>query len=113
MLTHSPIQSGLSWSMRGGAQVLVGSLGVALLTVSIIIGLEVSVAAARSGVEPSGNIVNRTLKGHRLPLVPVKHLEINIPLAPAAVSELADGCESLVSPLAHSRLANIARRCVS
>ena len=56
----------------------------------------------------------RTLKGHRLPLVPVNQpVEINIPFAPATDLELADGCESLVSSLAHSQLARIAGRCVS
>ena len=100
--------------MSGSAQVLVGGLGVVLLMLFIMVGLEVSVAAARSGVAPSVDVVNRTLKGHRLPLVPVNQpVEINIPFAPATDLELADGCESLVSSLAHSQLARIAGRCVS
>jgi hypothetical protein len=106
--------------MRGGVQFIVGGVSAALIMLSIITGLEVSTATARSGVEPSGKIVNRTQKGDRLPLVPALHLnavnqprEIKVPSAPSYDSKLADGCESLVSPLAHSRLARIAGRCVS
>ena len=79
MLTHTPIQSSLSRSMRGGAQFLVGGLGVALVIFSAIIGLEVSVATARSGVKASWETVNRTQKGDRLPLVPAFHLKCREP----------------------------------
>jgi hypothetical protein len=118
MLTHTPSQSGLSPSMRRGAQFLVGGLGVTIVLLSAIIGLEVSVATARSGVEASGQTVNRTQKRDRLPLVPAFHRNavnqlLEVPRSPNADSELADGCESLVSPLAHSPWANVAGRCVS
>ena len=120
MATHTRIQSGLSRSMRGGVQLFVGGLGVALVILSVIINLEDSVATALSGVEASGQIVDHTRKGDRLPLVPAFHrnalnqpLEIKVLLSPNADSELADGCESLVSSLAHSPWANVAGRCVS
>ena len=106
--------------MRSGAHFLIGGLGVALAIFLIFIGTEVSVATASSGIEPSGKIVNRAEKGGRLPLVSALHLnalnqpfEIKLPRAPSTGSKLADGCESLVSPLADSRLARIAGRCVS
>jgi hypothetical protein len=106
--------------MRGDAQFLVGGLGVALVLLSAMIGLELSVTTARSGGESSWETVNRTQKGDRLPLVPAFHrnavnqlLEIKVPRAPNTDSELADGCESLVSSLAHSPWANVAGRCVS
>ena len=87
-----------------------GVCGLALAMVSIVIGFEPSAATTRSDVDYSVQIVNRTRKGDRLPLV---QPQINVPLAPASDSKLADGCDSLVSSLTHSRLALIAGRCVS
>ena len=120
MLIHTPIKSGLSWSMRGRAWFSVGGVGVALVIFSAMIGLELSAATARSSGETSGETVNHTQKGDRLPLVPAFHrnavnelLEIKVPRAPNPDSELADGCEPLVSSLAHSPWANVAGRCVS
>src|SRR5580765_308994 len=101
MLTRTPSR----W-MRRGAPFLVGGLGVTIVLFPAIAGFEVSVAIARSGVEVSGQTVNRTQKRDRLPLVPAfrrnavnQPLEIKVPRSPNADSELADGCESLVSPL--------------
>ena len=57
-------------------------------------------------------VVNRTPKQDRL--VPVKQaLRINDLPAPASGRELVDGCESPVSPLSNSPLAQIAGRCLS
>jgi len=95
---------------------------VLLAIVSIVIGIEVSVATASSGAAPSTEIINRTQKGDRLLLVPALHRnpvnrppEVSLPrmhiLAPD--QDLADGCESSVSPLARSPLAQIAGRCLS
>ena len=65
-------------------------------------------------------IVNRTLKGDRLPPAPAFHpnalkrpLETNAPRESVPDSKLPDGCESLVSSLANIQLARIAGRCVS
>jgi hypothetical protein len=106
--------------MRGGAQFLIGGFGLALVLLAVIIGIEVSVATARSGDESPSQIVNHARKGDRLPLIPAFHLnaenqplEIKVPHAPTFDSKLADGCESLVSSLAHSPWANVAGRCVS
>ena len=91
-----------------------------LAMASIVMGIELSVATAFSGAAPSAAIVNRAQKSNRLPLVPALHqnpvsrqLEVNLPRMPAPEQGLADGCESLVSPLARSPLAQIAGRCLS
>ena len=114
------IQSGLPRSMSSGTQILVSGLGVSLAIVLIIIGFDATVATARSRLEPSGQIINRTQKGDRLPLLSTshpnamsQHLKIKAPRAPTLDSKLADGCEPIVSFLAHSALARIAGRCVS
>jgi hypothetical protein len=120
MLPQTPLRSGLSSSTRRGLQYLVGGCIVLLATVSIVIGIEVSVATASSATEPSVEVINRARKGNRLPLVPALHenpgsrlLEVNFPRIPAADRGLADGCEPLASPLAHSPLAQITGRCLS
>jgi hypothetical protein len=86
----------------------VGGLGVVALILAAVFSLAISFAAASAGVVPSGHVVNRTIKGDRLARI----AKINIPLAPANL-ELVDGCESLVSSLAHTPFATKAGRCVS
>lgn len=120
MLTHTPIRSSLSRSMPGRAWFSAGGIGVALVIFSAIIGLELSVATAHSGGAISRETVNRTQKGDRLPLVTAFHrdavnqlLEIKVQHAPNPELKLADGCEALVSALAHSPWSNVAGRCVS
>jgi hypothetical protein len=78
------------------------------------------VLTAWSGAAPSEEIVNRTRKGDRLPLIPTFHrntmsrpLEINVSRTSAHDQELAEGCESLASSLAQSPLAHVAGRCLS
>jgi hypothetical protein len=117
-------QSGLPQSTWGCGQLLVGSMVAALILLSVIVGFEVSAAATRSEVatstETSGEIVNRAHKGDRLLATPADYLNavnqlrrIKVLRAPALDLKLADGCESLVSPLAHAGLAKVAGRCVS
>jgi hypothetical protein len=120
MLPHTSLRSGLFASTGWRLQYLISGYSVLLATVSIVIGIEISVATASSGVAPSVEIVNRALKGNRLPLVPALHqnsvsepLEVNVPRVPAPDGGLADGCESLASLLARSPLAQIAGRCLS
>jgi hypothetical protein len=120
MLPHMSLRSGLFASTGWRLQYLISGCSVLLATVSIVIGIEVSVATASSGAAPSVEIVNRALKGNRLPLVPALDqnpvsgpLEVNVPRVAAPDGGLADGCESLVSPLARSPLAQIAGRCLS
>ena len=88
-----------------------------LAIASIVIGIEVSAATASSATAPSVETVNRAQKGDRLLVVPTLHQnaisrprEVNLRRAPAADQDLADGCESLASPLSHSPLAQIAGR---
>ncbi len=104
----------------GGSWLLWRGLIVALATLSIITGLGISELTARSGIEPSGETVNRILKGDRSPRafriqpnVAHRLRQTNTPLETASGSRLPVGCESLVSALAHSQLARIAGRCVS
>ncbi len=120
MLSQTPLRSGLFSSTGRGLQYLVGGCSVLLATVSIVIGIEVSVATASSATATSVKIINRARKGDRLPLVPALHqnpvsrpAEASLPRIPAPDQALADGCESLASPLAHSPLAQIAGRCLS
>jgi len=122
MSPQTSLRSDLLSSTGRALRYLVSGCSVLLAIVSIVIGIEVSVATASSGAAPSTEIINRTQKGDRLLLVPELHRnpvdrppEVNLPrmhrLAPD--QDLADGCESSVSPLARSPLAQIAGRCLS
>jgi hypothetical protein len=120
MWPQTSLRSDLFSSTGRALRYLVSGCSVLLAIVSIVIGIEVSVATASSGAAPSVEIVNRALKGNRLPLVPALHRNpvnqpprVNLRLMPAPDGGLADGCESLVSPLARSPLAQIAGRCLS
>jgi len=73
--------------------------GLILATISI---------GAHSGVGTSMEIVDRAHKGDRLPLA-----QVDVRRTPARDVRLPDGCDALVSPLTHSRLARIAGRCES
>jgi len=114
------IQSCLLRSISSRTQVLVGVLGVSLAIAAIITGFDTPVATARSRIDPPGQLVNRSQKGDRLPLLPtsdlnaVSHLlKINVPRVRLLDSKLAEGCEPIVSFLTHSELARVAGRCVS
>jgi len=120
MLPPTSLRGGLFSSTGGSLRYLISGCSVLLAAVSIVIGIEISVATAFSGAAPSVEIVNRAQKGNRLPLVPALHqnavsrlLEVNFPLIPAPDQGLADGCEPVASPLTHSPLAQIAGRCLS
>lgn len=104
------IQSGLLRSMSSRTQILVSGLGLSLAIVATIVGLDDTVANARSRLEPSRQIVDRTQKGDRLP---PQRLKINTTRTLTLDSKLADGCEPIVSLFARSELARIAGRCVS
>jgi hypothetical protein len=105
----------------GFGRLLVAALAGALTTFVIIAGVQASSAIARSDMDLA-QAVDRTLKGDRLPFSPAVHpvrverfSRNGILHAPVLVldTKLADGCEPLVSPLAHFRLGMIAGRCVS
>jgi len=106
-------------SIGRGLQYLIGCCSVPLAIVSVVIGIEVSVATASSGTAPSVEIMDRARKGDRLPLVPALHRndvnrppEIKVLRISAHDQDLAEGCESLASPLARSPAADIAGRCL-
>ena len=121
MLAHASTQSRASRPTIGGSRPFGRGLIVALATFAIITGIEVSDLRARSGIQPSGDTVNRTLKGDRLPAASVSHPNAvrrpheksNAARETASVLKLPDGCESLVSSLVNRQLARIASRCVS
>jgi hypothetical protein len=96
---------------------LVGCAGAMLAVASFLVGLEVSSTAAPSVEQTT---VNRALKSDRMQIVPSKSrnavngpFEIKAPQAPAAMPELLDGCEPVVSSIGQTPLAKIAGRCVS
>ena len=103
-------------SIRRGRHVLAGSMaaGLIITILTIMIGLEVSAATLRLTLseQSSGQIANRIRKGDRQ-LAVHEVRQIKVELTPVPDVKLADGCESLVSPLANAPLAKVAGRCVS
>jgi hypothetical protein len=92
---------------------------VLLALASTAITTKGSVATASSEPVPV-QIVDRTHKGDRLPLIDARDgkafelpLQVNAPRTLASSRGLPDGCESLVSSLARSPVAEIAGRCLS
>ena len=79
-----------------------------LVTLSVLIGMQVSAATMRTEVritEPlSEQAVNRAHKGDR---ITASRVRAN------GTQRLPRGCEALVSPIADPRLANVAIRCLS
>jgi hypothetical protein len=102
------------------SRLLFGCCGAALAVASFLVGLEVSATTtAASSITTTVPMMNRALKGDRLPLVhggtrnavngPV---EIKAPPAPAK-PRLLEGCEPVVSSIGQSPLAQVAGRCLS
>jgi hypothetical protein len=97
---------------------LVPCCGAAFALASFLIGLEVSATTAASLGEQGAVVINRGLKGDRLPLVPSVSrnagsgpAEVQAP--PAPLPELLVGCEPIVSSIGQPPLARVAGRCVS
>jgi hypothetical protein len=103
--------------MRRHSRFLVGCCGVVFAAASFLIGLEVSANTMVPSIESPAPVMNRALKGDRLPLVPTKSRNaVNGPsekARPAPKAELPDGCEPVVSAIGQSPLARIPGRCVS
>ncbi len=107
--------------MRRNSQYVISGLGALVALGFFVIGLEVSATTASPGPKQAPQMVDRALKGDRLPLVPEKArknavngpIEILAPRAPAANQELPDGCEPIVSSIAQSPLSQVPGRCVS
>jgi|SRR5438552_228749 hypothetical protein len=99
---------------------LVGCCGALFAVGSFLIGLELSSTATTAAPSVEQTSVNRSLKGDRMPLSSERSrnavngpFEIKAPRAPAAMPELLDGCEPVVSSIGQTPLAKIAGRCVS
>ncbi len=98
------IKSEVCRSAHGGARLFIGSLATALLAAFFIAGAGISISPTRSSAAPARELVNRTGKADRL-VLRSRSLRVN--------SKLPSGCEPLVSPLADTQLARLARQCVS
>ena len=106
--------------MRRNSQYVISGLGVVVALGFFVIGLEVSASTVGAGATRAPHQVDRTLKGDRLPLIPERArknavngpIEILAPRAPVR-QELPDGCESIVSQIAQSPLAQVPGRCIS
>jgi hypothetical protein len=90
--------------------------GVTLVAAVVALMLQDLTATARPQAERT--LVNRTLKGDRLQVLPPgtrnRPAELDGRRTPAAASpRLPDGCESVVSTIGSSSLSRIAGRCVS
>jgi hypothetical protein len=103
-------------SISSGSRYFAGLCGVVLSVTFIIIGLEVSLATAGSEPKTSMKI---SRKGDRLPLITPFYrdpgdqlLHVGVPSSTVSDGKMADGCEALVSSLAHSPLKYIAGRCL-
>ena len=90
----------------------------ALLTASLILPPSFLRPGAKSINLRPAMLVNRTLKGDRLPPFEpiVRRHELGLPASPAP-SELRAkapvGCEAAFSPISSPRLANVFRRCMT
>jgi len=107
--------------MRRYSRYFVGCGGALFAVAAFLLCLELSATStASASFSRSAPMVNRTLKSDRLPLVSIKSrnavngpFEIKAPQAPAAIPELLDGCEPVISSIGQTPLAKIAGRCVS
>ena len=107
-------------AVGGTARYVIACCSVLLALASMAIRTEGSGGAASSGLVATAQIVDRTHKGDRFPLIPASSgkaidpaPQVNAPHTPAFRGGLPHGCEPLASSLTHSRLAEIAGRCVS
>jgi hypothetical protein len=74
-------------------------------------GLSASTISSASSVVSPADIVDRTTKGDRLPLVPTLPTKSIEPAL--SMHRLPVGCEAAASPLSHPSSAHIARHCLS
>ena len=99
--------------MRNHSFITAG-LGLALTLAVVAIGLKISATPAWSASDTALQSINRTLKGDRSPLLPVRmgdRSATSLPVGPVAVQELLDGCEPVVSSILDSPLTRVAGGC--
>jgi hypothetical protein len=122
MLVRTPIQS--PFSVQNARRLFAVSVVVMLVVLSVVVGLEISVAAVRPPLEtlkPTGQLsaetVDRTRKADRLKsrsaVRPNRNMQRPELKAPAVDSKLPVGCEPSVSPLAQTKWSKVIARCVS
>jgi hypothetical protein len=94
------------------AGLAIGSFGVAVAMLSVVIGMETQVATARPGAEPAKiTKINRTLKGDRLPLVP--DASLTNPAAGPSEPKLPDGCVASFNAARNAFWVEVPGRCVA
>jgi hypothetical protein len=96
--------------MRRQSQYVIAGAGVAAAMVSFVVSLEVETTIARPRVEPTVTermLIDRTLKGDRLPSVPRPSV------APIPQPKALEGCESSVSSINNPRAREIVGRCLA
>jgi hypothetical protein len=114
----SPKMSG-SVGSRDRLRYLLIACSLVLVIISILISIRASAGTISAAAAPSKEIINRALKGDRLPLALTPYstptngaMEGKVPRI-SVEHGLPAGCEALASLLARSAAAQIAGRCVS
>lgn len=96
--------------MRYQSGFILGACSAALMFTSLLATLEVTTATARPEENVSGvTVVNRTLKGNRMPAAASRATPVRIEHG----TKLPDGCEPIVSSITRSPLTQIPASCVS
>jgi len=92
--------------MRRQSRYLIGSAGVAAVTLSFVACLEVAeIATALPRSEL--NAIDRTRKGDRLPTIPRPSV------SPASQPRVLEGCESSVSSIRNPKAREVVGRCLA
>jgi hypothetical protein len=87
-----------------------GCIVILAMVAILTSGLSVSVTSSAPSLVSPADLVDRTTKGDRLPLVPAL-IKRGEQIGPN--HHLPVGCEAVASPLTYSSSAHIARRCLS
>jgi hypothetical protein len=94
----------------------VAGFGLALAMATLAIGLKISATPAWSASAPASQSIDRTAKGDRSPLLPVRTGDLTANSfrgSTVVVPELLDGCEAVVSSIGDTPLSRIVGSCVS
>jgi hypothetical protein len=88
-----------------------GCIVIVAAVAIITSGLSVSTTSSAYSVVSPADVMDRTTKGDRLPLVSTPPLKGT--KRTGSNRHLPVGCEAVASPLTHSSSAHVARRCLS
>jgi hypothetical protein len=97
--------------MRTRFGYVISGLGGAVAMLALLLTMQMEQATARTGGD--SNVVNRTLKGDRLPSPPDIRLQTREPSSLAPTEQLPDGCEAAISTINRTPLATLPSRCIS